>query len=149
MAYNAKARKSRKLGTVPLGAHGAMEYNPFHKVMLVGGGDGGKKGQRRLALVDAQGSIRRLKTPSPAYIRCTPESKLTCDPRTGDYLVQGRGAKKMYAFHPLKDEWKELGFKDPSRGGMSVQIPECGVVMFCAKWGGSIWLYKHDSPWGK
>jgi hypothetical protein len=147
MLLNVETAKSRNLGSVPFGMHGAMEYNPFHKVMLVGGGDGGKTGQRKFSLVDAQGKITRLKKPAPVHVRCTPECKLTCDPLSGDYLVQGRGAKKMYAFHPLKDEWKELGFKDPTPGGMSVQIPDCGVVMFCARWGGSVWLYKHKSPW--
>jgi hypothetical protein len=90
-----------------------MEYNPVHKVILAGGGDGGKKGTRSLSLLDADGRIRRLK-PSPVYIRCTPEAKRTCDPVSGEFLVQGRGAKKLYAFHPLKDEWKELPIREPN-----------------------------------
>ena len=137
--------KKRNLGKVPFGIHGVMEYNPVYKVMMVGGGDGGKKGQRRFSLVDAEGKITRLKTPSPVHVRCTPESKLTCDPVSGEFLVQGRGAKKMYAFHPVRDEWKELGFKAPN--GIAAQIPTYGAVMFCAPWGGEVWLYRHKPRW--
>jgi hypothetical protein len=136
--------KTRSLGKVPIGIHGVMEYNPVHKVMLVGGGDGGKTGQRSFSLVDAQGKVTRLKNPSPVHVRCTPECKLTCDPVSGDYLLQGRGAKKMYALHPLKDEWKELEVKAPA--GVAAQVPDCGVVVFCGTWG-KVWLYKHKSPW--
>jgi hypothetical protein len=136
--------KPRGLGQVPLGIHGAMEYNPVHKVMLVGGGDAGDGFQKGLSLVDGEGTIRRL-GPAPVHIRCTPEAKLTCDPISGEFLVQGRGAPHMYAFHPIKDEWKELELKAPD--GLAAQIPTYGVVMFCASKGKDVWLYRHEPVW--
>jgi len=136
--------KPRTLGKASIGIHGVMEYNPVFKVMMFGGGDGGKTGNRSFSLLDAKGKITRVKN-SPVHVRCTPEAKLTCDPVSGEYLVQGRGARKMYAFHPVKNEWKEMSFKAP--GGVAAQIPELGVVMFCAPWGGKVWLYKHKPLW--
>lgn len=138
--------KPRILGQVPIGIHGVMEYNPVHKVMLVGGGDAGDDFQRGLALVGPEGRIRRLK-PAPVHMRCTPEAKVTCDPLSGEFLVQGVGAARMFAFHPIKDEWRRLNLKAPR--GVAVQIPTYGVVVFCASRGGDVWLYKHKPVWPK
>jgi len=122
--------------------HGIMEYNPVHKVMLVGGGDGNLE---TFSLVDQDGKISRV-VKSPAPGRCTSESKATVCPVGGEFLIQGRGQKNMFALDPIKNEWKELRRGAP--GGMAAPVPEYGVVLFCtAGRNPKVYVYKHKSPW--
>jgi hypothetical protein len=150
--WNPETAKSRDLGSHPFGIHGVAEYNPVHKVMLFGGGDGRDQSGQRLYLMNAKGAVKKLQPPH-VWMRCTPEAKLACDPVSGEYLVMGRGAEFLYAFHPLKDEWKRLpGVRAPK--GMSVAISTYGVVMFCPQVAGfsgkkphPCYVYKHKPAW--
>jgi hypothetical protein len=143
--WDVDRKASRRLGSYPFGIHGVMEYNPVHRVMLFGGGDAGDTAHPNLYLIDAKGKVKKLKAP-PVWLRCTPEAKLTCDPVSGDYLVQGREAEKMYAFHPLRDEWKELPVRAPN--GLAAQIGTYGVVMFVpGDREGKVYLYRHKPQW--
>jgi hypothetical protein len=60
-----------------------------------------------LSRLDKDGKIRKLKPP-PIHINCTPTPKLLCDPVSGQYVVQGVRDERVYAFHPLRDEWRPI-----------------------------------------
>jgi hypothetical protein len=135
-------------GSAPMGMHGVMEYNPVHKVMLIGGGSG-KGGNRAVSRVDGQGKIDRLKD-LPIHVDCTASAKLICDPVSGEYILQekwGRRAKgkpKVYALHPVLNEWKEIpGLRFPV--GVAVPVSTYGVVMICG--GRKVHVYKHKPVW--
>jgi RNA polymerase sigma factor (sigma-70 family) len=139
----------RELGRVPYGMHGVMEYNPVHKVLVVGGGDSGKNGTRGLALVDAKGKIKRLKD-LPVRVNCTPSSKLMCDPVSGEYIFQEKHQRKVkrkqkvYALHPILNEWKEMeGRRFPN--GIAVAVDTYGVIVICTD--RQVFVYKHKPLW--
>jgi hypothetical protein len=146
--FNPTTGEKRDLGPVGFGMHGIMEYNPVHKVVVVGGGDGNKRvGNRGLWLVDVTGKIKRLK-PAPVRLSCRPQYKFTCDPVSGEYVVVGTtpdGKLKTYAYHPILDEWREIpGFQPPS--GVAIPIDTYGVILYLAKPKGgpfSCHLYRH------
>ena len=150
--YDPDKKKKRDLGRVPLGIHGIMEYNPVHKVVLVGGGDSGEPYTKALSLVDADGKVKRLKS-LPVHVNCTPTSKAMCDPVSGEYIFQeylsGKGRKggrkpRVFALHPILDEWKEI----PNRrfpSGVAVAVDTYGVIVFCT--GGKVFVYKHRPVW--
>jgi len=142
-AWDVEKKAERRLGSYPFGIHGVMEYNPVHKVMVFGLGDGqGDAGATAVYRMDAQGRVDRLK-PAPIHVNCREQSKLVCDPASGEFLVQefrasGRG--KVNAFHPIRDEWKEIpGLEFPA--GLGVAVEPRGVLMFCV--GDEVFLYKH------
>jgi hypothetical protein len=143
--------KEQGLGKVSIGIHGTMEYNPIYKVMLVGGGSGGKggEGNRNVSLVDGKGKITELK-PLPELLLCTPRAKLMCDPVSGEYIIQGcpiwksKVKPKVYALHPVRNEWKEIpGMNFPS--GVAIPINTYGVIMICTK--RKVFVYKHKPVW--
>ncbi|HUT35213.1 MAG TPA: hypothetical protein VNE39_17120 [Planctomycetota bacterium] len=147
MLYDVDTGEKRKLADVAVAMHGVMEYDPVHKVLILGGGDAGDKPAQDLYLLDREGKLTKLKPP-PVWMRCTPECKVTCDPVSGDYLMKGRGHEDFYAFHPLKDEWKELPPALRVPDGLAAQVSTYGVVMFCGS-GRSprVLVYKHKTPW--
>jgi len=145
--YDPDTGRKRALQEIGFGIHGVMEYNPVHKVVLVGGGDaGGDKGVKNLYLVDQSGKVKKLK-PAPDWLRCTQDAKVMCDPVSGEYVVQGHRSRKsgkdvgkVWAFHPLKDEWKEIpGLRFPT--GIAVPINTYGVIVICT--GSKVCVYKH------
>ncbi|MHC4916790.1 MAG: hypothetical protein ACYTGB_15000 [Planctomycetota bacterium] len=152
--YDPDTGKRRELGQVSFGLHGVMEYNPVHKVLVVGGGDVKKAPSKDLYLVNKEGKVKKLKPP-PVWLRCTPTAKLICDPTSGEYVIQeyvpgkdkGKAPAKarVFAFHPLRDEWKEIpGLRLPE--GVAVPINTHGVVMICTagkKEGLHCFLYRH------
>jgi len=148
IVYDPDKGSKRELGGVPYGIHGVMEYNPVHKVLIVGGGDSGKDGTRGLALVDAKGRIKRLK-PLPVRVNCTPTSKLMCDPVSGEYIFQEvhqrnmKRKQKVYALHPILNEWKEMKRRFPT--GVAVAVDTYGVIVILTD--GMVYVYKHKSPW--
>jgi hypothetical protein len=70
-----------------------------------------------------------------------------CDPVSGEYIVQGhrprKGDKefgKTWAFHPLKDEWKEIPkLRFPS--GLGVVVDTYGVIVIVSP--GRVSVYRH------
>jgi hypothetical protein len=142
-AWNVEKKTDRSLGSYPLGMHGVMEYNPVHKVLVFGLGDG----NLNLCRMDAQGKVKKLK-PAPIAVSCREISKLLCDPVSGEFLAQEnlrlkknqKDNRRVYAFHPMRDEWKEIsGLRFPS--GLGVAVDTYGVLMFCT--GGQVFVYKH------
>jgi hypothetical protein len=153
--WDVEKREERRLGSHPFGIHGVMEYNPIHKVMLFGAGDNGggqAKGNPNLYLIDKEGTITKLKPP-PVHVNCTPTSKLMCDPVSGEYIVKGVRDDKVYAFHPLRDEWKEIpGLRLHEGEALGVSIDTYGVMMLLAGKDGRdfrCYLYKHRPIWQK
>jgi len=146
--FQEKKQAPRAMGSYPFGIHGVMEYNPVHKVMIFGGGDGGETGNRTFYRIDAQGKIEKLK-PAPIHVNCRESSKLLCDPVSGEFLAQEFGSRKVYAYHPIRDEWKKIeGVKFPN--GLGVAVDTYGVLMFCAGtsgYGGKVYLYRHKPQW--
>ena len=146
--YDLDKGKQKELGRVPFGIHGVMEYNRVHKVLIVGGGDSGKNGTRALSLVDAKGKIKRLKN-LPVRVNCTPTSKLMCDPVSGEYIFQEKRQRnmkrkqKVYALHPILNEWKEMKRRFPT--GVAVAVDTYGVIVILTD--GVVFVYKHKPVW--
>jgi len=143
-AWNPKTKKKRSLTSERFfGMHGVMEYNPVHKILVFGGGDG----NQAFYSMDADGKIHRLKD-APVPISCREISKFLCDPVSGEFIAQEslrtkRGHKmknRTFAFHPIQNEWREIpGLVLPI--GLGVAIDTYGALMFCT--GGQIYVYKH------
>lgn len=151
--WDMEKKEERRLGSHSFGIHGVMEYNPVHKVMLFGAGDNGggqAKGNPNLYLMTSDGKVTKLKPP-PIHINCTPTSKLMCDPVSGEYIVKGVRDEKVYAFHPLRDEWKEIpGLRLHEGEALGVSIDTCGVMLLLARKDGRdfrCYLYKHQPMW--
>jgi hypothetical protein len=147
--YDIDEGKQKELGGVPFSIHGVMEYNPVHKVLIVGGGDSNKTGNRSLSLVDAKGKIKQLKN-LPVHVNCTPTAKVMCDPVSGEYIFQEVRAsgmeqkQKVYALHPLLDQWKEIkGRSFPS--GVAIAVDTYGVIVICTDH--EVFVYKHKPMW--
>jgi hypothetical protein len=135
----------RSLGSAPgIALHGVMEHNPVHKVMVFGGGT--PKGN--LFRLDTGGKITKL-TPPPGCLACVSTAKFMCDPVSGEYICvtedgDKKGSTKTYAFHPIRDEWKEIPkLRFPT--GVAVPVDTYGVLMICT--GGQVFVYKHKPVW--
>jgi RNA polymerase sigma factor (sigma-70 family) len=148
--YDPLNRKKRNVVKIGFGVHGIMEYNPVHKVAIVGGGDARNRVNRHLWLVDREGKVKKLK-PTPDWLRCTPYGKVMCDPVSGEYIIQGHrprknkeGFGKTWAFHPLKDEWKEIPtLRFPA--GLGVVVDTYGVIVIVSP--GRVSVYRHKPMW--
>jgi len=123
--------------------HNVAEYNPKHKTMLFGGGNG--SGQ--LYSLDKTGKVTALK-PAPCHIGSS-QSHLAVCPNSGEVLVLHH--KKTSGFHALdisdpKAEWKKLP-DPPIRKGAVGTISNYGVIMHFSF--GGVYLYKHKSGQNK
>jgi hypothetical protein len=147
--WDIEKREERRLGSYPFGIHGVMEHNPVHKVLVFGAGDAGggqEKAGPNLYRLNKDGDVTRLKPP-PVHVNCTPTSKFMCDPASGEYVVKGLGDEAVYAFHPVRDEWRKVpGVRLPDAESLGCAIDTCGVMMLLARTGGRefrCYLYKH------
>ncbi len=148
--WDVEKKEERRLGSYPFGIHGVMEYNPVHRLMAFGAGDPGgprKDAKRPLYLIDRNGKVATL-NPPPIHVNCTPTSKFMCDPVSGEYVVTGVGDERVFAFHPVRDAWKEIpGLRLPEGESLGVAIDTCGVMLLLARTGGRefrCYLYKHQ-----
>ena len=144
--WDIEKKEERRVGSFPFGIHGVMEYNPVHKVILFGAGDSNKKAGTNLYLLKSDGKVTKLKPP-PIHINCTPRSKLMCDSVSGEYIAKDLHSEKAYAFHPIRDQWKEIhGLRLPDGESLGVNIDTYGVMMLLTRTGGRdfrCFLYKH------
>jgi len=147
--WDVEKEEERRVGSYPFGIHGVMEYNPVHNVMLFGAGDAGggqESASPHLYLLSRDGQVSRLKPP-PIHVNCTPTSKLMCDPVSGEYVVKGVRDERVYAFHPVRDQWREIsGFRLPEGESLGVAIDTYGVMMLLVRTDGRrfrCYLYKH------
>lgn len=133
--------------------HNFAEYNPVHKVLIFGGGNG----SHDLYKLDAKGKVTRLrKAPVELVVNF---AIVTVDPVSGDYLVfSGKDGGAFYVYEVQTDTWTrkqgaETLFKNPyhydkSAVGLTIAAPisTYGVVMFVKhRPEGQAWvyLYKH------
>ena len=152
--WDVRKKEERRLGSYPFGIHGVMEYDPVHKVIVFGAGDAGG-GQEtagpNLYRLDGNGDVTRLKAP-PVHVNCTPTSKFMCDPASGEYVVKGLRDQNVYAFHPLRDEWRKVaGVRLPDGESLGCAIDSYGVMMLLVRTGGRefrCYLYKHRPVFG-
>ncbi len=130
------------------------EYNPVHKVVVFGGGQGA--GARKLFKVTAAGQVVALGD-APANLG-TLASVFTVDPVSGDYLVL-TNSKQFYRYDVVADTWTLL--PDPPAGVWGTQNPfvfgmvagpisTYGVVAVgvCRDSSGSnchLYIYKHST----
>lgn len=141
LVWDVAKKTSRRLGSYPYGIHGFMNYNPVYKAILFGGGNRSNS----LYLLNSKGKVKKLKAP-PFEIVCTNLSPVTCDPVSGEYLIQGLKTEGLFAYHPIKDKWKALSIKVPV--GLVTRVDNYGVVMYCSNkaYKGkryTCYLYKH------
>ena len=145
-------KKECRVGSYPFGIHGVMEYNPVHKVMVFGAGDARHKANPNLYLLTKDGRVTKQKPP-PIHINCTPTSKFMCDPVSGEYVVKGRGSNKVYAYHPLRDQWAEIpGSSLPKVESLGVAIDTYGVMLLLCRGRDKrfrCYIYKHKRVWPK
>jgi hypothetical protein len=143
-------RRERPLGSFPFGIHAVMEYNPVHGVVVFGAGDAGGKAGRDLYLLDRRGKVAKL-DPPPIHVTCTPTAKFMCDPASGEYVVKGVGDERIWAFHPIRDEWKVIpDLRLPGKEALGAPIDTCGVMLLLARTGRGrfgCFLYKHRPFW--
>jgi hypothetical protein len=139
------------------GHHNFAEYNPVHKVMILGGGDG----SGAIYKLDTNFNITRM-TDAPFSLRVQ-QAIVTVDPVTGDYLVFG-GAGLFYTYDVINDKWTRQSGTNPLAQPPLYQsdkpylvtiaspISSYGVTMFVKHnpMGNQAWvyLYKHSSTTG-
>ena len=101
-AFDVKAGSWKTLaGNLPMGVyHNFAEYNPVHKVMILGGGNDSSD----LYRLDRDGKVTTLKK-APIGLGVM-QTIVTVDPPNGDYLVFGKKGV-FYVYDVLKDEWRE------------------------------------------
>jgi hypothetical protein len=130
-----KSLGSRSMG----GIHNIGEYNPVHKVMVLGGG----AGSNQLYKLDANGTLTTLK-PAPFVIEVA-QNLFTCDPVTGDYLLLREDS--LWAYDVTTDTWASVA-KNPISGfrahwAVTIPISTYGVVAFLTNYQWPVLLYKH------
>jgi hypothetical protein len=127
--------------------HNFATYSPKFKVVLLGGGNG----SRAIHRLDAQGKITAGKS-APVDLGIG-RSLNVVDPVSGELLVLSKD-KKFLAYHPGKDEWRELPAADgltlkyPGHSVSAVPLSTHGVVLFFSSrpQGMMTYLYKHANP---
>ena len=136
--------------------HGISEYNPVHKVVIFGGGNG----NRSLYKMDSLQTITRLKD-SPVDLNCSSlSSLLTVDPVSGDYLVFTSDGL-FHIYNVLTDTWTmgpgsnlfgstKGGSNGAVWGVIATPISNYGVVMFAKDnlANSMVYIYKHSSGAG-
>jgi len=148
--WDVAKKEERRVGSYPFGIHGVMEYSPVHKVIVFGAGDSRGKANPNLYLLTRNGRVLKQKPP-PIHINCTPTSKFMCDPTSGEYVVKGVRDKRVFAFHPARDQWKEIPhLRLPEGESLAVGIDTYGVMLLLVRTTGRefrCYLYKHKPVW--
>lgn len=131
--------------------HNFAEYNPVHKVVLLGGGNDSNK----MYKLSANGQITALR-PAPFSLAIS-RALITVDPVSGDYLIFG-GNDKFYAYNIAADSWtpepaptvpifKKVADESNIFGCIATPVAGYGVTMFVKlvlEQGARVYLYKHS-----
>jgi hypothetical protein len=136
------------------GYQSIAEYNPVHKLMVIGGG----AGSRDMFKLDADLNITQMKD-APCDIEVHNGCVFTLDPVSGDYLVVAN-TKAFYAYDITTDTWTRLPGTPPlwSDGSLwetkpvtcivATPVSNYGVTMFVRayryKSAFKVYLYKHS-----
>ena len=129
----AKTWSSLKTGISLGDYHQVAEYNPVHKVMIGGGGNGSSA----LYKIDSLGNVTTLRNAPVTY--GINQTVLTVDPVGGDYLMFTNSGQ-FYAYNVLADTWTLQGGTVPiytysgSNGSVmcvvAAPVSTYGVTMF-------------------
>lgn len=131
--------------------HNFAEYNPVHKVVLLGGGNDSNK----MYKLSANGQITALR-PAPFSLAIS-RALITVDPVSGDYLIFG-GNDKFYAYNIAADGWtpepsptvpifEKAADESNIFGCIATPVAGYGVTMFVKlvlEQGAQVYLYKHS-----
>lgn len=133
---------------LPMGPyHNIAQYNPVHKVVLLGGGNNSKD----LYTLDASGKISARK-PAPISVGIN-TAVISVDPVSGDFLVLHKD-DQFLSYNPSADVWKELktegmpfAMKNSSFDVVATPVANYGVTLFLTaeRKGLKVCLYKHAS----
>ena len=133
--------------------HEFSEYDPVHKIVIFGGGDG----SNAVFKLDASGKVTQMKN-APVGLGIT-QSIITVDPVSGKFLVVTEN-KGLYEYDVVADTWRQFNVPVPSgffsvvidgnplQGMFATPISTYGVVLF-AKYNydqSKVWIYKHSAP---
>jgi hypothetical protein len=127
--------------------HNFAEYNPVHKVMICGGGNGSND----LYKIDGAGKVTTLnKAPVTVGVQ---SAMHTVDPVSGDYLIFTRGGQ-FYVYDVTSDSWQQKSgsipiwttvYNNSVHGVVATPVSTHGVVLFvkCSYENCTVYLYKH------
>lgn len=139
--YNLGTHQWNVLGNRTMGGiHNLGEYNPVHKIVVVGGGS---DNCRQLYKIDTLLNITPIKA-APFNLEVT-TCILTCDPVTGTYLALC--SDSLYGYDVATDTWSSI-VKAPvanfdAQWAVATPIKEYGVVAFLTNYSWPLLLYKH------
>jgi hypothetical protein len=120
--------------------HNIARYNPVHKVVIFGAGNGSKA----LYRLDARGNIGPLKD-APFTIRIS-STVTAVDPVTGDLLVLNmEDRNKFHALDVKTNKWWQLP-DAPISEGVTAAIDTHGVTLVFLHRPPRVFLYKHRAP---
>lgn len=118
--------------------HNVAEYNPKHKVMLIGGGNGSKQ----LYAVDKDGKSKALKE-APCHIGSSVSHLAVC-PASGEVILisHHKAEKGLYALDMSdeKAEWRKLPDPPVTRGVITTVTSYNVIVLFDYY---KVMVYKH------
>jgi hypothetical protein len=144
--YNKAAGQWSSLGSVSSlsSTWTFAEYNPVHKVMVLG------SSTNAMFKVNTSGQLSALKTMAyPVYDGSAWTGVFTVDPVSGDYLVFTPTDRTMHVYDVTTDTWKQAATPPPAgalSGGAlnAAPIEEYGVNLFVhCKSGCQTIVYKH------
>ena len=134
----------------PMGPyHNVAVYNPIHKIILFGGGNGSAALYRM-----TQSGALSIETTAPVSVAVN-STVFTVDPATGDYLLFDNSSR-FWKYSPATKIWTQMptsqnppffttSVDGPALGTVAFPISTYGVVMFTT-WShanSKVYLYKH------
>ena len=153
--FNESTSAWSTLGSASMGGeHGYAQYNPIHKVVICGGGDG----NRSVTRVNASRQVTAMAAAPSDVGQIRPNyGFVTLDPVSGDYLVFGGGigAGVFYVYDVIANTWTKQSQTVPFLNGdlnsatfltVAAPVSTYGVVMFVkyvSSTQGKVYLYKH------
>lgn len=152
LLWSPKSNKWRKIASgLPMGTyHNFAAYNPVHRAVLFGGGNG--PNGKRIYSLDREGKVRRLGN-APVQLGIE-RAAVTVDPVGGDYLIFTK-KRLLYAYNVISDTWRRIkspvpiwtqSYNNPIHGLVATSIAAYGINFFatckrprrC-----SVYLYRH------
>jgi hypothetical protein len=138
------------LGKFPMGPyHNVAVYNPVHKIILFGGGNGSST----LYKMDQNGNLSQ-ETSAPTSVAIN-STIFTVDPASGDYLLFSN-SRGFWKYNPTTKAWAAMPSSQhppffsaaadgPALGTVAFPITTYGVTMYTT-WNhanSKVYLYKH------
>jgi len=120
------------------------EYDPVHKRVLLGGGNGSG---RVLYALDAAGTLTRMQ-PAPIELGVG-RTLAASDPLTGTFLVTVLATQEYWAYDIERDAWTNvtgtLHGKPRLASAFQVAIPEYGVILYFSHYHEyrDVWLFRY------